>query len=324
MFDRSRLGDLLETYGRVVRVVIAGHKGSTPRETGTVMVVHTDGIEGTIGGGRLEFDAMARAQRLLADPEIKGGYSDALRQPLGPSLGQCCGGSVTVVTELWDTAWYRTVFDETDFPFAGLYVRRIEGDLPLPPRVDRRLQAASEASQSVDTQLVDGWLVEQLWRNKLPVYVYGAGHVGTALAKTLSVLPGVQVAVVDVRKDLFADLPDTVLQFDDQPPHEVMATAPPEAFHYIMTPDHDYDLQLCHTVLQQPFAFTGLIGSKTKWARFRKRLAALGHSPAQIDRITCPIGDPALGKHPYEIAIGVARELILHDQSAALSVERRA
>ena len=324
MFDRSGLGDLLETYGRVVRVVIAGHKGSTPRETGTVMLVHADGIVGTIGGGRLEFDAMERAERLLADPEIKGGYSDALRQPLGPSLGQCCGGSVTVVTEMWDSAWYRTVFDETDFPYAGLYVRRIEGDLPLPVRVDRRLQAASAASESIETQFTDGWLIEQLWRDKLPVYIYGAGHVGTALAKTLSVLPGVQVTVVDVRKDLFVDLPDTVQRFDDQPPHEVMATARPEAFHYIMTPDHEYDLELCRRVLQQPFAFAGLIGSATKWARFRKRLIALGHSPAMIDRITCPIGDPALGKHPHEIAIGVARDLILHDQSAAFSVERRA
>ncbi len=324
MFDRRSLARLLEKYDRVVRVVIAGHKGSTPRETGAVMMVHFDGIEGTIGGGRLEFDAMARAQRLLADPAIKGGYCDALRQPLGPSLGQCCGGSVTVVTELWDRASYGDTFEEDHLPFAGLYVRRVEGHLPLPSRVERRLQASSEASEIVETQLVDGWLIEQLWRDKVPVYIYGAGHVGNALAKILCALPGLQVAVVDMRRDLFTDLPKAVLTYYDLPPHDVMATASPDAFHYIMTPNHDYDLELCHRVLQQPFAFAGLIGSKTKWARFRKRLAVLGHSPAQIDRITCPIGDPTLGKHPYEIAIGVARELILRDQRAAFSLERRA
>lgn len=324
MFDRSTLGDLLETHGRVARVVIAGHKGSTPRETGTVMLVHADGIVGTIGGGRLELDAMDRARRLLADTDIEGGYADALRQPLGPSLGQCCGGSVTVVTEIWDSAQFRTVFEETEFPYAGMYVRRIEGDLPLPTGMARRLQTAADASQNIGTQLVDGWLIEQLWRDRRPIYIYGAGHVGNALAKTLCALPGFQVSVVDMRQDLFADLPDTVLRHHDRPPHEVMATAPAEAFHYIMTPDHDYDLELCHRVLQQPFAFAGLIGSKTKWARFRKRLVALGHGPAQIDRITCPIGDPTLGKHPNEIAIGVARDLMLHDQSTAFSVERRA
>ena len=74
MFDRSGLGDVIETYGRVVRVVIAGHKGSTPRETGAAMLVHADGIASTIGGGRLELDAMNRAHQLLADAEMSGGH----------------------------------------------------------------------------------------------------------------------------------------------------------------------------------------------------------------------------------------------------------
>ena len=162
MFDRSTLANALDAYDRVVRVVIAGHKGSTPRETGTVMLVHTDGILGTIGGGRLEFEAMARAHRLLADPEITDGYSDAVRQPLGPSLGQCCGGSVTVVSELWDKATYDTQLNESALPFIGHYVRRVEGTLPLPPRAERRLHAASQTGQTLETQLLDGWLIEPL------------------------------------------------------------------------------------------------------------------------------------------------------------------
>ncbi|WP_050928321.1 xanthine dehydrogenase accessory protein XdhC [Aestuariivita boseongensis] len=324
MFDRAALSDALERHGRVVRAVIAAHKGSTPRETGAAMLVHSDGIIGTIGGGRLEYEVMDRAARLLADPQITGGYRDVLRQPLGPSLGQCCGGAVTVVIEMWDTARYREVFDHTDFPYAGIYLRQVDGDSPLPDRVHRRLKTASEASQPIETKLENGWLIEQLWRDKRAVYIYGAGHVGHALALTLANLPRLQVALVDVRKDLFEGLPDQIWQFDDQPPHDVMAKAPADAFHYIMTPDHDYDLELCHRVLQQPFAYAGLIGSATKWARFRKRLAALGHAPDQINRITCPIGDPSLGKHPHEIAIGVARALILHDQTAALSLEKQA
>ena len=324
MFDRPVLGDALECFGRVVRVVIAGHKGSTPRETGAAMLIHAEGIIGTIGGGRLEYDAMERAGKLLADPQITGGYTHVLRQPLGPSLGQCCGGAVTVVTELWDNAHYAHVFDHTEFPYAGLYVRRVEGDADLPDRLHRRLLSASKTSQSIETQLENGWLIEQLWRDKREVYIYGAGHVGRALTLTLANLPRVQVALVDVRKELFDGIPAHVWQFDDQPPHDVMAKAPADAFHYIMTPDHDYDLELCHRVLQQPFAYAGLIGSDTKWARFRKRLAALGHTPDQIARITCPIGDPNLGKHPHEIAIGVARDLILHDQTAALAVEKQA
>ena len=126
----------------------------------------------------------------------------------------------------------------------------------------------------------------------------------------LAPLPQFEVHVADVRPDLMRDLPDHVLRSHDIPPTEVMAKAPPESAHFIMTPEHDYDLELCHTVLQRPFAYAGLIGSATKWARFRTRLQALGHTEAEIDQIECPIGDPALGKQPYEIAIGVAAQLL--------------
>jgi xanthine dehydrogenase accessory factor len=87
---------------------------------------------------------------------------------------------------------------------------------------------------------------------------------------------------------------------------EAVLEAPAEAEHLVMTFSHALDLELCHRLLCQGFARLGLIGSATKWARFRSRLAALGHAPAQVARIDCPIGDPALGKHPQAIAIGVA------------------
>lgn len=80
--------------------------------------------------------------------------------------------------------------------------------------------------------------------------------------------------------------------------------------HLVVTYSHALDLALCHALLGHGFAALGLIGSASKRARFRARLAALGHAPAQIDRIDCPIGDPALGKHPQAIAIGVAAALL--------------
>jgi xanthine dehydrogenase accessory factor len=86
--------------------------------------------------------------------------------------------------------------------------------------------------------------------------------------------------------------------------------APPEAEHLILTFSHSLDLELCHRLLGHGFASCGLIGSATKWARFRARLAALGHTPQAISRITCPIGQPALGKHPQAIAIGVAAHML--------------
>ena len=89
-----------------------------------------------------------------------------------------------------------------------------------------------------------------------------------------------------------------------------MAGAPQDAEHLILTFSHALALDLCHRLLMHGFRACGLIGSASKWARFRSRLAGLGHAPAQIARIRCPIGDPALGKHPQAIAISVAADLL--------------
>jgi xanthine dehydrogenase accessory factor len=89
-----------------------------------------------------------------------------------------------------------------------------------------------------------------------------------------------------------------------------IALAPANAHHVIVTFSHAIDLSLCDGLLRHGFASCGLIGSASKWARFRARLAALGHSADAYLRITCPIGAPAFGKHPQAIAIGVAAAMI--------------
>ena len=72
-----------------VWVTVHAVQGSVPREVGTAMAVFADGVSGTIGGGRVEFDAIAQARRRLLQP---GSGTEVLRYPLGPALGQCCGG----------------------------------------------------------------------------------------------------------------------------------------------------------------------------------------------------------------------------------------
>lgn len=77
-----------------VLVQVAETEGSVPREAGTWMAVFADTIVGTIGGGHLEFDAIARARALLEKAGTVPGTEPPLRVALGPSLGQCCGGVV--------------------------------------------------------------------------------------------------------------------------------------------------------------------------------------------------------------------------------------
>ena len=105
-------------------------------------------------------------------------------------------------------------------------------------------------------------------------------------------------------------LPEGVTQLVAADPPRAVPHAPADAHHLVLTYSHEIDLALCHALLSHGFASAGLIGSTTKWARFRKRLEQLGHSDASILRIACPIGDPTLGKAPQAIAIGVTALLL--------------
>lgn len=296
-FDLEGLRAAVAEHGRVVRVVITGFKGSTPRETGASILVWPGGQTGTIGGGALEFQMVERAHNL-------GSASETVTLPLGPALGQCCGGSVTVLLEVWDaTALAHVPAD------ASSVARPITGSADMPFTIKRAAQAIREG-RGAPLTLTDGWIIEATRPSPTPVYIYGAGHVGRAIAGTLAGLP-FAVTLVDDAPQRFPDpMPEGVTPLLAANPADAVATAPDNAIHLVLTYSHALDLEICHRALAHPFRHLGLIGSNTKATRFRRRLAELGHSPAAIARLACPIGDRSLGKEPAAIAIGVAAELI--------------
>jgi xanthine dehydrogenase accessory factor len=294
MYDLAALAGAVAAHGRVARVVIAAHDGSSPRETGAAMLVWPGGQSGTIGGGALEWQAVQAARAML-----DAGGTRLQRQALGPQLGQCCGGAVTLLTEVHDAA-------SLPRPEAGVIARATDGS-PMPLAVRRLLDRARAQGALPAARLVQGWMVEPLSHPLRHLWIWGAGHVGRALVQVLAPLPGLAITWVDVAPDRFPDgLPAGLRALPAPAPEEAVCLAPPGAEHLILTFSHALDLELCHRLLGHGFAACGLIGSATKWARFRSRLAALGHSPGQIARIACPIGDPGLGKHPQAIAVGVA------------------
>ena len=301
MFDLHALAAAVHQHGRVARVVIASHDGSAPRETGASMLVWSSGQSGTIGGGALEHQATvaARAQTQACT---------LARIPLGPALGQCCGGAVTLVTE---------VFTASALPQGPIVARSVDGS-PMPLAVQRLLaQARGQGAQAV-TQLLQGWLVEPVLTPKRQLWLWGAGHVGRAIAAVMTPLPDLSITWVDVSLDRFPDvMPLGVTALPAPDLAQSMALAPRDAEHLILTFSHLLDLDICHRALLHGFLRCGLIGSGTKWMRFQKRLAELGHSPIEISKITCPIGQPALGKHPQAIALGVATEFLRQAQTPA-------
>lgn len=246
-----------------VVVTVLATKGSVPRGAGTRMVVFAQGEQGTIGGGHLEYQAIAHARLLLA------GQTDQtqLRHVLGPSLGQCCGGAV-----------------ELQFlPVTGADVTRLKSEL-TPTRT--------------------------------PLALFGGGHVGKALVRTLAPLP-FAVRWVDSRDEIFpADVPGGVDCEHSNPVQAAVADLAPGSRVLIMSFSHAEDLDIVIACLKRlrekgDLPFVGLIGSATKWATFRHRLEDRGFSADEIAQITCPIGVPGItGKEPEVIAVAVAAQLL--------------
>lgn len=311
--DPATLAALVADHGAVVRVAVAAVQGSAPREPGAAMVIWAGGQAGTIGGGALEYEAAAEARALLAS----GARVAVWRRPLGPSLGQCCGGAVTLAVEVFDTAALAAL------PGGGLHARRLEGTVEMPLAI-RRAVARARGEGRAEALWAQGWLAEPVAAPVRDLWLWGAGHVGRAVAGVLTPLPGFRLTWIDTDFGRFPDpVPEGVTCRIAADPGALVPQAPAGADHLILTYSHAIDLDLCHRLLGHGFGSCGLIGSATKWARFRARLAALGHAPAAISRITCPIGDPGLGKHPQAIAVGVAAAL-LKDKPAVTSERTRA
>jgi xanthine dehydrogenase accessory factor len=245
---------LCEREGRpYVIVTVLGARGSTPRDSGTKMVVESDRFTGTIGGGELEHRALRQARVLLvADSPAQ----HLENYPLGEKLGQCCGGSVSLLFEAF-----------------------------VPQR--------------------------------MPVLVFGAGHVGRALVPILATLP-LCVRWVDERAAEFPEAPPEGVEIiADQEPLEALQAAPADSAFVIMTHNHPLDYALAEAALRRgDAAFVGVIGSASKARRFRLRLAHRGLTEEQIAAMQCPIGLRGVpGKQPAEIAIAVAAQLIARYQA---------
>lgn len=304
-----RLIDLARAGVPAVWIRVERTRGSAPREAGASMLVAPGLEEGTIGGGRLEFEAVAQARRML-----DGGARVAVREiVLGASTGQCCGGAVVLSMRRIDareTPWLQALarLDETGGSL-WLATRDAGEDPDAPHTVATH---APPGPGAADT------LVSRIDASPWRVWLFGAGHVGEAVARVLATMP-LRVVWVDPRAGRFPGaLPPNVETLEsDSPAHEV-GSIHPGADVLVMTHSHALDLDLCVALLGRgDLGSVGLIGSATKAASFRARLARRGLPAARIAALRCPVGEPprgdatrhALDRHPGAIAASVAFEL---------------
>lgn len=225
--------------GPAIWVEVAATRGSAPREAGTAMMVTAAATGGTIGGGALEHRAIAIAREMLAT----GAGESRQTFALGPALGQCCGGSVTL-------RFTRTPLplDATPGPAPG----------PAAPVCPHATGAARD-----------------LW-------LWGAGHVGRAVVRALDPA-AFRITWVDTSADRFPPQTGrhvTVVPAADMA--LLAGRAPVQAHHLVFTYSHEIDFALCAALLTRGAASIGLIGSATKRARFFSRLRAMGLDPAGI------------------------------------------
>ncbi|MCA3556508.1 xanthine dehydrogenase accessory protein XdhC [Aestuariivirga sp.] len=284
----SLIARLLETEGACALVSVVRAEGSVPREEGARMVVTRAGFHGTIGGGTLEWKALAEAQRLLGHPrQVK-----MLTQSLGPGLGQCCGGRVTLAIES---------FGVSSLPEAcALAAREAEGPFTLANRLPG--------------------LVECFGERRRAVLVFGAGHVGRALILSLAALP-FDVTWADPRPEAFPGaMPQNVTGVSGDP-LDTVAAAPAGSLAFIMSHSHALDLRIADAALRNAsIAHAGVIGSATKRARFERRLRDAGVDKSRVEAMICPIGIGGIrSKLPAAIAVSVAAQLITLDEALSAS-----
>jgi xanthine dehydrogenase accessory factor len=309
----------------VVRVLVAEVNGSAPREAGTCMLVtrdakHGTNLYGTIGGGHLELQATHMAEALLEDAGQSPRSVEVRELVLGRELAQCCGGVVRLWVERFtheDLALLRQV------GCVGSHVA-IVTSVSKQGNVLRRLLCEATPPQLRLASICDGevTLVEPLEKQPPALWLFGAGHVGHALVHILADLP-FEVTWIDSRQELFsAPIPDNVRPLCSKQPVSTVSAAPPGALFLVMTHDHSLDYELCRNILQRTdFDWLGLIGSKSKAARFRSRLGRAGLTREQIGRLTCPIGiEGVSSKLPAAIAVAVAAQLLRGVTSSVASL----
>jgi xanthine dehydrogenase accessory factor len=273
---------LLREEGRCVLVSVVRTDGSVPREVGARMIVSNGRYSGTIGGGALEWQAIAAAQAMLGSEA----GSRLTTHALGPELGQCCGGRVSLLTE---------VFERGALAQVELLAEREE-----------------RGPFSVTGRIVSPQFEEQFGEARRKLYLYGAGHVGRALILALAPL-SFDVLWIDGRANAFpAAVPQNVTCVQEAR----VASAPPQSFVLVMTHSHALDQEIVAEALgREDIPFVGLIGSATKRARFESRLKALGLSPAALQRLHCPIGIGGIrSKLPAAIAASTAAQLLAQDE----------
>lgn len=295
----------------VVLLIVTAHHGATPGKTGFKMAAAADGgLAGSIGGGKLEYDLVEEARRLLRMPRPAPVLRHLhLADDGSPAAnGMICGGQVSIL----------------------LYPLRVE-DRPVIERILAAHSAAAagawsitqagmvwreESGPSRDQQEGDPGAPAVLYPEQIlprdTLYILGGGHVSLALSQLMSLLEW-RIVVLDDRAAV--DTLERNRWADEKivtPFAEVARHLQPgeKSWAVIMTPSHRADEEVLRQLVRLPLRYLGMMASRAKAAEILARLRAEGLEEALLQRVCTPVGLPIASHTPAEIAVSIAAQLI--------------
>lgn len=305
---RAGAGGALATVARTA--------GSTPVPVGTKMLIGPGGrLAGTVGGGCVEADVLEAALDSHSQgPRI---LTHHLNADVAGDLGLSCGGTVEIVVEpLVAVPEYVQALEQVAASLAGVLTTGL--DWSAGPVKRFTAQAVGPGEPAAGLSADRGTLVERL----LPaprVIVFGAGHVGSAIALAAATA-GFRVLVLDDRPE-FADpsrFPDHIL-VSTVPPHDALgrfAITAADAV-VIATRGHRHDALILERVAPSAASYVGLLGSRRKRSVVKNALVRAGVPVEALERVRVPVGLAIGAVTPEEIAVSVVAELIAWRRGSA-------
>ncbi len=255
-----------------VLVTVLKSAGSTPRDSGTKMVVTSDNFFDTIGGGHLEYEAVSKAREFL----VKGkSCQEIVSYPLSSKLGQCCGGAVKLLFEVMLSHQQRIAV------FGGGHVA--QALIPILAQLPLQISWIDSRENMFDKDSL-----------------YQDSRAGLALS-----------SLGDKAQQIADSYNNVNAIMDDEPSNQITHLAP-NSWVVILTHNHQLDYLLVSEALKHgKLDFIGMIGSKTKAKRFVTRLIHRGFTKQQAKQLVSPIGLAGIqGKRPIEVAVSISAQII--------------
>jgi xanthine dehydrogenase accessory factor len=302
--------DLIRAGRAGALATVARARGSTPVPAGTKMLIGAEGrLLGSVGGGCVEADVIGAALDAQARrrPAL---VTHHLNADLAGDLGLSCGGTVDIFVEplIADDAYVR-VLEMAAAATSGLVRTATEWTVG-PVKMFEPLATNPRGAAATLTR--DGRFVEERLTAPPRLIVFGAGHVGAAIARAAAAA-GFRVVVVDDRADyadpsrfseaitvLAADVDLALLRYPLTPADAVV----------IATRGHQNDALILERIAPSPAGYVGLLGSRRKKIVVTKGLSATGVPAKSLRRVRVPVGLAIGAVTPEEIAVSVVAELI--------------